>query len=276
MKSIAVVLALIGCVYGVPEWTNLRTTWSLNPFNTWGFDSLPRDLSGKLEDFVLRDNQCDMAGAKFAGQRYWYKQDPAVSLLFDKQGIIAGIQTSMAKSDYTPPAYAQNLHYIDDGDYWTLTAYFVDPSTICSTGRTADQFKADGTGTGLYLQQGPDFIKDSVLIPLTEDDVKTQTKWTFGHCFKTMGNHYWYNVTKDMPGDHFVPTCLLYNKGKLTAFCFAVNSALKSQRYEHPTASVLPKFLDPVPDFFTTDPAYASLSTMHVYFSSHPRVDTFC
>jgi charged multivesicular body protein 7 len=275
MKTIVALVFLATAVYAVPEWTSLKTTWSLNPINLWAFNTLPRDLTGYMSNFELRDDQCKVANAKFVGQRFWYKEDPAVSLLFDTNGIIAGIQTSMLKTEYNPPAYMANRMYIDDGDYWTLTAYFVDPSTICSTGRTQDQLTSDGTGTGLWLQQGVDPIKNSVSIPLTEDEVK-KTDWKFGHCFKTMGNHYWYNVTKDMPGDHYVPNCLLYNKGKLTAFCFAVNAQLTSQRYEHPTSNVLNKFIDPVPDFFFTDPAYKSLSTMHVYFSSHPRLDTWC
>jgi len=31
----------------------------------------------------------------FRGQRYWFKNDPATILLFDKNGYIAGIQTSV-------------------------------------------------------------------------------------------------------------------------------------------------------------------------------------
>jgi charged multivesicular body protein 7 len=275
MKYAIFALFLAGVAYGSPDWSNLKVTWSLNPFNTWAFNTLPRDATGKMGDFHQRDNQCTADNPKFVGQRYIYKDDPAVGLIFDKNGIIAGIQTSALKTDFTPPAYLTNRNYIDDGDYWTLTAYFVDPSTICTTGRSQDQLKNQGTGTGLYLQQGPDPIKDSVLIPSNEADVK-ETAWKFGHCFKTMGNHYWYNVTKDMPCDHYVPNCLLYNKGKLTAFCFAINAGLTSPRYEHPTASVLPKFIDPVPDCFYTDPTYKSLSTMHIYFTDHPRIDTWC
>jgi len=263
-------------VYGSgPAWDNLRSTWSLDPFDTWAFDALPRDLSGKLGGFELRDDLCSVANSNFLGQRYWYKKDPAISLLFDINGIIAGIQTSILKANFTPPAYLVGRYYIDDGDYYTLSAYFVDPSTICTSGRTSDELKTEGTGTGLWLQNGPDPIKDSVLAPYLEDDVK-QTAWTYGHCFYTMGNHYWYNVTKDMSCDQFVPNCLMYNGGKLTAFCFAINTDLTSKRYEHPTTSDLTHFLNPVPDCFYTDPTYQKLSSIHIYMINDPRFDSWC
>jgi len=274
--AILALLAFAGAAYGSgPDWDDLKVTWSINPLNTWGFDAMPRDLSGKLSGFEAKDDQCKVDNAKFLGQRYWYKQDPALVLLFDKNGIIAGIQTSALKSNYTPPAYAANKNYVDDGDYWTLTAYFVDPSTICTQGRTSDQLKTQGTGTGVWLQMGTDPIKDSVKIPMLEEDAM-KSPWTFGHCFKTMGNHYWYNVTKEMSCDHYVPNCLLYNKGKLNAFCFAINAPLTSKRYEHPTTDILKKFIDPVPDCFYTDPTYSQLSTLHVYFISDPRLGAWC
>lgn len=274
--AILATLCLVSAVYGSnPEWNGLRVTWSLNPFNSWGFDSVPRDLSGKLGDYQLKDDQCKAANAKFLGQRYQYKQDPAMSLLYDTKGIIAGIQTSIPKTKLTPSAYLANHQYVDDGDYWTLTAYFVDPSTICTGGRSQEQLKKEGTGTGLWLQTGPDPLKDNFQVPLTEEEVK-KTNWKFGHCFWTMGNHYWYNVTKEMDCGHFVPNCLMYNKGKLTAFCFSANADLTSPRYEHPTAEVSKKFIDPVPDCFFSDPTFKKLSTMHVYLIDSPRTSSWC
>jgi charged multivesicular body protein 7 len=274
--AIVALLAIATVAYGSgPDWNNLRVTWNINPFSKYAFTAMPRDLSGSLSGFELRDDQCTVPNAKFLGKRYWYKKDPALSLLYDVNGIIAGIQTSMLKSNYTPPAYAINRNYIDDGDYYTLTAYFVDPSTICNGGRTADQLKSQGTGSGLWLQNGPDPIKDSVMIPMLEQDA-IKTPWKFGHCFRTMGNHYWYNVTKDMSCDHFVPDCLMYNKGKLTAFCFAINAPLTSPRYEHPTTDILAKFIDPVPDCFYSDPSYQKLSTMHIYFIDDARLGSWC
>jgi charged multivesicular body protein 7 len=261
-----------------PDWDGLRVTWSANPFNSWGFDSQPRDLTEKNK-LELRDNQCTTPNAKFLGQRYWYRNgaalDPALTLLYDTKGIIAGIQTSIPKNSYTLPTGIGKRQLVDDGDYYTSTAYFVEPSTICGNGRSKEQLKQEGTGSGLWLQSGPDPIKDSVRVPTNETEVK-QTSWKLGKCFWTMGNHYWYNVTKDMDCGNFVPNCLMYNKGKLTAFCFSINAGLAGPRYEHPTAELSNKFIDPVPDCFFKDPTFKTLSTIHVYLIDSPRTSSWC
>jgi len=260
------------------KWTNLRVSWYANPLSSWGFDGVPRTLADNKEQFQLKDDACANGAGKFLGQRYWYKNDPTVILLFDIQGTIAGIQSSILKSEYTPAHDLQQYH-IDDGDYWTLTAYFVDPSTICTTGRSAQDLSDQGTGTGLWLQYGTDPVANSVSIPVLESDIKS-TKWGYGKCFWTMGQHYWYNVSKSMDCADFVPNCLLYNQGKLTGFCFAsnVNVDKESQRYDNPapTNNVVNKFLDPVPDCFFSDPSYSTLSTVHVYFADEPQLTSFC
>ncbi|CAF3193038.1 unnamed protein product [Rotaria sp. Silwood2] len=58
-------------------------------------------------------------------------------------------------------------------DSYVLTAYFVDPRTICTSSRDEARLKREGSGTGLWLQNGIDSIHDSVLIQLYEDTIKT-------------------------------------------------------------------------------------------------------
>jgi len=260
------------------NWNALRVSWYANPLSSWGFDKMPRHLA-ENKAFEKKDDMCADGGKKFVGHRYWYKQDPTLILLFDRNGIIAGIQTAALKSKFSPPENLKGKYYIDDGDFWTLTSYFVDPSTICNQGRTKEQLDKEGTGVGLWLQYGQDPIKDSVQIPTNETDMKN-TKWGSGKCFYTMGQHYWYDVSKDMSCNDFVPNCLLYNKGKLTGFCFAKNANLidQSNRYDSPAPknSVVKKFMDPVPDCFFKDPSYSLVSTMHVYFIESPRVTSWC
>ena len=71
-------------------------------------------------------------------------------------------------------------------DVYVLTAYFVDPSTICTTGRDASSLQKEGTGVGLWLQNGTDPIKNSFQSPMQESDVGS-TKWVKGACFPSMG-----------------------------------------------------------------------------------------
>jgi len=273
MKTIIVIslISLLKIASSDPTWNDLRVTFGVNPFSQWDFDELPRNANGDLQSFALKDDQCT-AGSLFVGKRYWYDKDPAVLLIFDVNGYIAGIQSSAPKTVWTPAANMLGNYVLADGDMYTETVYFVDPSTICNGGRTADQYASQGTGTDLYIQMGPDPLKDIFKVPINEADMKT-TKWGYGKCFWGMGQHYWYNVTSDMSCANFVPYCLLYNNGKLNAFCFSLNAPLTSERYEHPTATQAKGFLDPVPDCFKSDPTYATLSTMHVYLTSNYLAD---
>ena len=79
-----------------------------------------------------------------------------------------------------------NRDTINGIDVYVLTAYLVDPKTICQGGRDAQALKAQGTGTGVWLQNGTDPIRDSFAVPLSESDA-VSTKWVKGACFPTMG-----------------------------------------------------------------------------------------
>jgi len=280
-KIILAVLFFASAAYADPAWNGLRVTWSALPVSKWGFDKLPRDLADNTQ-FEKKDDMCADGGKKFLGQRYWYQKDPTLILLFDNNGIIAGVQNAAPKSRYSAPPQSQGKYYLDDGDYWTVTTYFVDPSTICSQGRSKADLASQGTGTGLWLQYGQDPIKDSVKIPDTEEEMK-KTKWGHGKCFYTMGMHYWYNVTQDMDCDDFAPNCILYNGGKLNAFCFSTGANLINlldpvRRWDFPAPLnvVLNKFLNPVPDCFFKNPRYVLESTMHIYFNDSPRTTSNC
>jgi len=277
MKVIIFLLAsVVAAQASLFDWNALQVTWNAVPFLGW--DNVPRQVSEiKGGNFELKDDLCATSKGKMVGQRYWNKQDPTLMLLFDKNGFIAGIQNSFPKSKYTPPAQLQNKNYVDDGDYWTLSAYFIDPSLICGAGRTKEDFDKTGTGTGLWVHMGPDPIKDSYHVPMAENDIKP-SKWGHGRCFPTMGKHYWYNVTKDMDCKDMVPNCLLYNGGKLTSFCFSTNGNYQSNRFDnpHPSASVIKAFMDPEPDCFFTEPSYKIDSTIHVFFNSNARLGSLC
>jgi charged multivesicular body protein 7 len=282
MKTAVSIIVAFVCISSLhyskadSSWNDLRVTFGLNPLSTWDFDEMPRDLHGNMKSFTLKDDQCTNGDGTFLGKRYWYKNDPATILLFDVNGYIAGIQTSVPKNaswDLSP--FMLGKFVIEEADAYTMTVYFVDPSIICNGGRTNEQYASEGTGTDLYIQMGPKPLDSSNIfkVPQQEADIK-DTKWGFGKCFYLMGQHYWYNISKDMDCNNMVPYCLLYNKGVLNAFCFAINNNLSSKRYEHPTPTVAQGFMDPVPDCFYATPSYQTLSTLHVYMTSNYLADT--
>lgn len=57
--------------------------------------------------------------------------------------------------------------------------------TLCD-GRTIEQFDNEGTGVGLWIQNGTDPVEDSVRMPETQDEAN-RSAWTEGSCFITMG-----------------------------------------------------------------------------------------
>jgi len=252
------------------KWDGLSVTFGPNPLSSDYFSDLPRHEADAKAAGWTKISDCDTNG-KFRGVRYVHNNDYAVVLLFDVNGNIAGQQAGIADlpTSYTyPPTKQRGQMFHEDNGRFFLTAYYTDPSTICTTGRTKAQFDAEGTGNGLWLQNSTN-PEQSTQIPSREQDVRG-TKWTHGKCFPAMGVHYWFDTSTNMDCNDFQPVFLLYNEGILNAFGWAMGLGQTSKRYEHPTPSVFSGFMDPVPKCLSDYPA---LSTMHIYMTAHPTLD---
>lgn len=57
---------------------------------------------------------------------------------------------------------------------------------ICTSGRSAVEYKQQGVGTDLYIQNGTDPIRNAIKIPHDQSDISS-TQWTEGRCFPSMG-----------------------------------------------------------------------------------------
>merc|ERR1711936_161251 len=251
------------------KWDGLKTTWGSNPFSSEYFVAMPRTTKDAVSQGFHKISDCDTT-AQWRGNRYVKGTDYAVILLFDVNGYIAGIQTSFV--DKQPNGFPEDFRrppFVKDGDRVTISAYFVDPSIICTKGRTAAEFSSQGTGTNLYLQK-TGVPEEAELQPLQESDIGS-TKWTKGKCFPAMGQHCWYNLSEDMSCDDFFPAFLLYNSGKLNAFGWALNTNLQSsKRFEHPPSSQFSPFMNPPPKCLYTA---GTVSTMHIYLTSSAAKD---
>lgn len=266
-----------------PTWTSLRVTWGLNIFSSRVFAKLPR-----TEDKARRHDFAKLAGdctGKFLGRRYIKGLDTATVVLYDKNGYVAGMQSGIPKSQAdkfnTTFSFADSpafqLDRIGEEEIYFATVYFVDPKIICSKGRSQAQYYDQGTGNGLYLQNGSNPIYDSVPVPLYEKDVPG-TKWVKGGCFRSMGVHYWYGMDRDFDCRKMFPYTAIYNRGKLTSFAFAFPGNYKfSKRFEHPPKSAFEKFLpSPVPKcLYDEYDRTGGFSTIHVFFSVRPW-NIFC
>eukprot|EP00105_Crassostrea_gigas_P014839 XP_011431649.1 PREDICTED: uncharacterized protein LOC105331236 [Crassostrea gigas] len=252
-------------------WDGLKVTWGINPFSSSSFVNMPRTESEAKSSGFTMISGC--GHANFLGKRYMKNNDPAVILIYDVNGYIAGIQAGLPTtlSNGYPPANLKNHPLVQDGDKFYMTAYFVSPDSICTHGRTAGQFSSQGTGTDLYIQNSTDPMA-SIRIPHQESAIGS-TAWVKGHCFPAMGVHYWYAATLDMSCDNFFPVFLLYNGGVLNAFGWAFQADLSSSRFEHPTTSSFAAFMNPVPQCLYNA---GKLSTLHIYLNGNPQTDLIC
>jgi len=226
----------------------------------------------KKAGFEQIPGQCN---GKFLGSRFIKEKDVGLILIYDSKGDIAGTQlaipTSIITKYYNFTAQKMfNQDTIVGIDVYILTAYFVDPATICQSDNVPNR-KLGETGTGLWLQNGPDPIRDSFHSPKDQSGLNS-TKWVQGRCFPTMGVHYWYDSRLDQDCDFFFPAFLLYNQGELTGFGWAtVGNYQHTKHTEYPPLPALGLFLNPVATCVPIRFEEAGgFTTMHLYFNAAP------
>ncbi|CAF3360159.1 unnamed protein product [Rotaria sp. Silwood1] len=258
-----------------PEWKTLSTTWGPNPLSHHYYVKQPLTIEdAKKDGFEQISNSCQ---GKFIGQRFIKDRDFAVILIYDSKGFIAGIQMGIPASmiNDTYYKYSQQKMFNRDTilgvDVYILTAYFIDPKTICTSDENTNYRDRHIVGTGLWLQNGIDPISDSTLIPINQTDAD-KTKWVKGACFPSMGVHYWYDNRLDSDCETYFPSFLLYNKGKLTGFGWALFGKYDfTKRTEFPPLSAISSFLKPVPTCMPVKfHQVGGFTTMHIYFNTDP------
>ena len=165
---------------GQTNWNDLKVTWGVNPFSSSNFASLPLSEKEAVQKKWTLDKSCKDG---INGNRYILNGDRAVMLIFSSKGLIAGIAAGISKNlPFNFPSKQQQLYFNDEGDFWSITAYFVDPSSVCADKRVAS------TGDRLV------FKSDSFVRNVSLNEPNIDKFWTKGKCFYTMGNHYWANI----------------------------------------------------------------------------------
>jgi len=236
-------------------WDRLSVTWGT-------FDNLPNSPKEAIQAGWTSYSACNNSNALWPGNMYILGSDLSVIIIYDQSGAIAGIQNGVQSAPTNPniPPW-QVVNSQTYGLYWTLTFYFVDPTTICKSNYKKN-FK--GIGDRLVLQNGGN-TSALISFPLVETDLPEI--WVSGQCFYTMGQHYWYNISNSLPCEHFYPVFLMYNGGILNAFGPDLAGNVASPRWENPTGSELDWFFNPntIPTclYSKTD-----LRTMHIYLTS--------
>ncbi|XP_052707090.1 uncharacterized protein LOC128182493 [Crassostrea angulata] len=253
-----------------PKWNDLRVTWDHNATepglmgNPSAFAHLPLKESDAIIDGYMLLTDCS-GSANFVGRRYWRNNDPALVLIYDSQGLIAGIQTGIP--DNLPNGYpTRNLKprpFVLEGNLLFVTAYFMEPSKICSSTRTEAQMISEGIGSGLYFQNGPNPLTDAVPVPSDESTIQ-QTLWGQGKCVPRLGHQYQYNVRKDMYCEELAPLHLMYDRGHLVAFAWFFVSDIQSPVFEKIPQTMYSRMFQTVPDCLYT---MGQVTSLHIFLT---------
>jgi len=274
-----------------PFWTDFKVTFGVNPLTS--YKDMPRTAAEAVKGPSLLNplkvawekisTDC-LNGGAFNGFRYIQKGKVDLALLFDVNGVIAGVQMLLKKSeilsaanqfhhDKVPMFQSETLNF---QEIFTLTTYFVHPDTICTGGRSSSDLKTQGTGTGLYFQDGPS-PANITSPPLTREQAITEG-WSKNDCFPGMGWHNFYKVEEFAATDclEVRPVFLIYDsEDKLKAFGYVAFGESTSSRFEAPGAVAIKAIVGSMTPKCLTDLANSvKVSSMHVYFTDNPQVET--
>jgi charged multivesicular body protein 7 len=264
------------------KWASLRFLWSfgstLKLTNPVSLDS--GTLDPKKNNYHTLTMNCvnnGDNGAQWFGRRVAYGDKQSVVALYDVKGSIAGIQARYPKSSVNPAAGFRHADVgmfqsetINGVPHWVLTAYFVDPNTICSSGRDKGALTTnEGTGNRLVFQNGK--TPSSLLkAPRMRPDALSMG-YSNNTCFPSMGSHTFFGVD-GKPNDckTIMPVFLLYNKANyMVGFGFDwVGKNTDDNSFESPPADAIDKIVGGAPkcllDFAKNKEI--GITTMHVFF----------
>ena len=103
--------------------------------------------------------------------------DRAVMLIFNQNGRIAGIASSLPKNlPFNFPSQNIRKYFNDEGQFYSISAYFTDPNTVCQ-----NLLNRQLTGDRLVFKSNT-FEQN---VALMQSNLNNQ--WTQGRCFITMG-----------------------------------------------------------------------------------------
>jgi len=254
--------------------------------NTTGYNSIPLTATDALADGWFNGSTTCDNGGQFNGFQFYLQNsdgsfDTSVSALYDINGVVVGFQmnipvsvaTANANNNYQWTNIPMFLSTTVNGvATYTLTAYLVDPSTICNTGRNVNDLQTVGTGTGLWFQNGTDPTQ-LFQAPMNRPDALNQG-WSNNKCFVGMGVHNWYQQETYDSNDcaTVLPAFLLYNlNDTLIGWGFEFVGTAIAPRYEQPPAAVIKTIVgDNVSQCLIDHANGVGVTTMHVFLTTNP------
>eukprot|EP00485_Elphidium_margaritaceum_P009832 CAMPEP_0202685402 /NCGR_PEP_ID=MMETSP1385-20130828/1145_1 /ASSEMBLY_ACC=CAM_ASM_000861 /TAXON_ID=933848 /ORGANISM="Elphidium margaritaceum" /LENGTH=292 /DNA_ID=CAMNT_0049339737 /DNA_START=69 /DNA_END=947 /DNA_ORIENTATION=+ len=260
---------------GVTKWNQLKTTFGTNPWSAY-FPVEITESKAESKKWV-QVMSCESSGG--VGNVYIEDDDISVMPIYGQNGQVFGIILAFydpgetSKTSWYPFV---NYTLFDGTVVYGVTAYFRDPSTVCTEGNA---YEAE-VGDRLWIAQaavGADTDGGYLKVPLTEDeDGLDQHGFAKGACFWGMGQHYWRYMSVNMDCNEAYPIFLLYNGGVLNAWGIAMAhddrpnaEAVKkySKKWENPSGDSL-KFFFGKGQMPLCLPKQGEMITMHVYMNN--------
>jgi len=276
----AVILGIFASQTTAVYWDDLRVTFGPTPSGNF-FAKMPRTArDAATEGWHSISSACTNLG-QFSGYRYKLENDNSINLIFDINGIIAGIQALLPHDEIMHPGNGfrydlvpmfQN-ETISGRLYVVLTAYFVRPDLICTTGRTAQDLIDQGTGTGLWFQNGQ---SPNALISVPRMRAAASALgWTDCECFPGMGLHNFFEVHRwaETNCDRVQPTQAIFNLDEeMTGFVFQISGPSTSTRFETPPNAALYAIIgaERIPQCIIDKNTEFGFSSIHVYMVDQP------
>lgn len=269
-----------------PFWNDLKTTFMQ-------FNKIQRTMNKayrKMNWRTLLSNgsmtngggECEnkFGDFEFNGIPLTNPEDKALVALYDRNGIIAGVQAYLpvdeVKTQGNVLQYSRvpmiNKVELGGRQFYVVTAYFMQPDSICTHGRSKSEMRREGTATGLWFQNGPK-PTELVRAPTVRREA-IQQGWTDNPCLSKMGFHNFFQFShpESMDCTDLRPVFLLFTpEQQLLGFGFSFIGNGVSKQFEHVNKQVSRLTIGNVPQCVDQLIDNVGISTLHVYLLNKPQ-----
>jgi len=221
------------------------------------------------------DDTCD----PYLGYRYAYKdtapgKSTPLTIYYTSAGQVAGLGVDVFGEGSAPQQLIDMGYWIPvSRNQWTINVSFREPGYMCT-----NQTAPETIGDRIVINQGT----TNQSVPIDASSAYCEN-WTYGSCMKTMGQHWFYDVsdapTLSWQSDNLLPIVAMYYPptidGTINAIFFATPVAQPGSDYvlhkpgDWETPALTPSEM--CENFCDSDCQWDGVdkwSTMHIYFNS--------
>ncbi|KAF9800167.1 hypothetical protein SFRURICE_003472 [Spodoptera frugiperda] len=277
IRTLALVCLLVPFI-GAFEVGFKRRFDAVNLFNA--FKDVPRSNASAAKDKWVNVERPYSAEGFEPLQMWCPADDYSFCILTDETSYAAGVQISVRVDAFTPVYDMDDLGFKNwepevNGEtiaYYTKAEYFVAPDAETRI-NYPDPDKTIIRNDYVTVEG----FKDQ-LVKIAKYVKDLDTVFTKQACFLWMGLHYYYNMSEELEcsSTTMFTWFPLYDGGELNAIGFMVPGTLtvgrgQADNFEHPPKAAVKLIVPHGPECMYDDVGENGVTTMHVYFTEHPR-----